>query len=78
MGKCRIAALGLYKMQHPKFLTLCLRSFSDWGWDHVTFSFAHQGCQYVDYEYQLANGIPMDILTRSKTVDAPLTLTFRM
>jgi hypothetical protein len=47
-------------------------------WDHVTFSFAHQGCQYVDYGYQLANGIPMDILTRSKTVDPPLMISFRM
>ena len=69
MNKCRITALGLYQMQHPKLLTLCRRSFSDWGWDHVTFSFAHQGCQYVDYGYQLANGIPMDLLTRSTTVD---------
>jgi len=78
MVKCRIIALGLYKMQHPKLLTLCWRSFSDWGWDHVAFSFAHQGCQYVDYRYQRANGIPMDLLIRPKTVDTPLTLTFRM
>jgi hypothetical protein len=74
MGKCRITAIGLHQMQHPKWLKLCRRSFSDWEWDNVTFSFAHQGCQYVDDGYQLANGIPMDLLTRSKTVDAPLTL----
>jgi len=77
-GKCGITALGLYKMQHPKLLMLCWRSFSDWGWDHLAVSFAHQGCQYVDYRYQRANGIPMDILTRPTTVDAPLMLTFRM
>ena len=78
MDKWRISALGLYKMQHPKLLTLCWRSCSDSGWDHVAFSFAHQGCQYVDYIYQRANGIPMDLLTRPKTVGAPLKLTFRM
>jgi len=78
MNKCRITALGLYKMQHPKLLTLCWRSFLDLGWDHVAFSFAHQGCQYVDCSYKRANGLPMDLLTRPKTIDAPLTLTFRM
>jgi len=78
MGKCRITALGIYKVQHPTLLTLCWCSFSDGGWDHVSFSFAHQGCQYVDNGYQWANGIPMDLLTRSKTIDAPLRLTFRM
>jgi len=31
MGKCRIKALRLYKMQHPKLLTLCWPSFPDWG-----------------------------------------------
>jgi len=78
MGTSHITTLGLYKMQHPKLLRLCWRSFSDWGWDHVAFTLAHQGCQYVDYGYQLANGIPMDLQTRSKTVDAVLTLTFRI
>jgi hypothetical protein len=78
MSKYHITALGLYKMQRPKLLTLCWRSFSDWGWNHVAFSFTHQGCQYVDYGYKEADGIPMDLLTRSKTVDAPLTITFRM
>jgi hypothetical protein len=31
MGKCRSTAHGLCKMQHTKLLTLCWRSFSDWG-----------------------------------------------
>jgi hypothetical protein len=51
MGKCHSTALGLYKMQHTKLLTLCWRSFSDWGWDHVAICFAHNGCQYADSEY---------------------------
>jgi len=49
MSKCRNTALGLYKMEHPKSLALCWRSFSDWGCDHVAISFAHNSCQYVDY-----------------------------
>ena len=49
MGKCCSTALGLYKMQHPNSLTLGWRSFPEWGRDHVAFSFAHKGCQNVDY-----------------------------
>jgi len=47
MGKCRSTAHGLCKMQHTKSFTLCWRSFSDWGCDHVVISIAHNGCQYV-------------------------------
>jgi hypothetical protein len=78
MDKCCITALGLYKMQHPKFLTLCWRSVTIWGWDHIGSAFTHHGCQDVDYRYQRASGIPMDLLTRPKTIDTPLTHTFRM
>jgi len=49
MGKCHSTALGLYKMQHTKSLTLCWRSFSDRCCDHVTIAFAQYGCQYIDY-----------------------------
>jgi hypothetical protein len=49
MDKCRSTALGLYKMQHRKLLTLCWRSVSDRCCDNVTIAFAHNGCQYVDY-----------------------------
>jgi hypothetical protein len=49
MGKSSGTFLGLYKMQHTKSLTLCWRSFSDLGNDHVTISFAHNCCQYVKY-----------------------------
>jgi hypothetical protein len=48
---CHCTAIELYKMQHSKWLTLCWRSFSDWGCDHVVISFAHNGCQYGDYGY---------------------------
>jgi len=51
MDKCRITAFGLHKMQPTKSLTLCWRSFSDWGSDHVVIAFAQNGCQYVDYGY---------------------------
>jgi len=51
MGKCHSTALGLYTMHYTKSLTFCWRCVSDWGWDHVTISFAHNGCQYVDYGY---------------------------
>jgi len=76
--KCRRTAIVLYKMQHTKSLTLCWRSFSDWGCDHVAFSFAHKGCQYVDHGKQLANSFPIDLVTRPNIVDALLTLIFRM
>ena len=49
MDKCCSTALGLYKMQHTKSLTLCWRSFSDRCCDHVTIAFARNGCQYVNY-----------------------------
>jgi len=49
MHKCHSTALGLYKMQHTKSLTLCWRSFSDRCCNHVTISFAQNGCQYIDY-----------------------------
>jgi hypothetical protein len=51
MSRCRSTAHELYKMQHTKSLTLCWRSFSDWGCDHVMITFAHNGCQYVDSGY---------------------------
>jgi hypothetical protein len=51
MGKCRSTALGLYKMQNTKSLTLCWHSFSDWGSDHVAVSCAHNGYLYIDFGY---------------------------
>jgi hypothetical protein len=49
MGTSHSKALGLYKMHHPKSMTLCWLLFSECGCDHVAFSCAHKGCQYVDY-----------------------------
>ena len=53
VGEFLSTALGLYKMQHPKSVTLCWCSFSDCSCDHVAFSFAPNGCQYVDYGLML-------------------------
>ena len=41
IGKFRSTALGSHKMQHPNSLTLCWRSFSEWGCDHVAVSVEH-------------------------------------
>jgi len=51
MVKGHSTAIELYKMQHTKSLTLCGRSFLDWGCDHVAITFAHNGCQYVESGY---------------------------
>jgi len=51
MDKCRGTAFGLPKMQPTKSLTLCWRSFSDWGSDHIVIAFIQNACQYVDYGY---------------------------
>jgi hypothetical protein len=48
MGKCESTAHGLYKMQYTRWAKLCWHSISDWGCDHVAFSFTHNGCQYLD------------------------------
>jgi len=48
MDKSRSTALGWHNLQHTQSLTLCWRSFSDWGCDHVAFSFAHKCCHYID------------------------------
>jgi hypothetical protein len=41
----RSTVVGLYNVQHTESLTLCWRSFSDWGCDHVAISFVYNGCQ---------------------------------
>jgi hypothetical protein len=50
MDNSGTTSLGWHKVQHPKSLMLCWRSLSYWGCDHVAFSFAHKGCQFVDNE----------------------------
>jgi len=41
--------LRLCRMERPKSLMLSWHSFSVWGSDHITISFAYKGCQYVGY-----------------------------
>ena len=74
MGKSHSIALGLYKMQHPKTLRLCWRSFSQWGYDHVGFSFAHKSCWYVYYRYMPEHSPWILHDATPKIVDALLTL----
>ena len=74
MDTSRSTALGWHKMQHTKSLTLCWRSFSDWGWDHVAFSFAHKGCQYIHYGWMPEHSLWIIQDATPKIVDALLTL----
>jgi len=74
MATSHSIALGLYKMQHPKLLTLCWRSFSQWGCDHVGFSFAHKSCWYVYYRYMPEHSPWILHDATPKIVDALLTL----
>jgi hypothetical protein len=74
MDKCCSTAVGLYKVQHTKSLTLCWRSFSAWGCDHVAITFAQNSCQYDDYGY-LPYQSPWIIQdAKPKIVDTLLTL----
>jgi hypothetical protein len=76
MDKCRRIALGLYTMQHTKSLTLCWRSFSDRCCDHVTITFAQNGCHYVDYGH-MPQQSPWNIQDATpKSVDTLLTLSW--
>jgi len=54
------------------------RSFSQWGWEHVAFSFAYKGDQYLLYEclQPIATQIAQD--ARPKIIDAQLTLIVGM
>jgi len=53
---------------------LCWRSFPEWGREHVVFSFAYKGGQYLIYEWPqpIATQITQD--ARPKFIDSPLTL----
>jgi len=61
-------------LQDQKLLTLCRRSFSEWGREGVTLSFAHTGNLYLIYDYlqPIATQITQD--ATPKIVDTPLTL----
>ena len=77
MHKCHSTGLGLYKVQHTKSLTLCWRSFSEWGCDHDAITFVQNSCQYDDYGYlpYQSPWIIQDAIP--KIVDTLLTLFWR-
>jgi len=74
MDKCRSTALGLYKMQHKKSMTLWWRSYSDRCCEHVMIAFAQNGCQYVDYGYMQQQSSWNVHDATPKSVDTLLTL----
>jgi len=65
-------------MEGQQSLTLRWRSFSWWGREHFTFSFAYKGSQYFVYDYvqPIAHKITQD--TWPRIVDTTLTLIFMM
>ena len=77
MDKCRSRALGLNKMQHTKSLTLCWRSFSEWGCDHVVITIAQNSCRYDDYGYLLYQSPWIIHGAIPKIVDTLLKLRWR-
>jgi len=84
MHKCRNTALGLYEVQHTESLTLCWRSFSEWGCDHVAITFAQHSSQYDNYGYLpkqipwiIPDAIPKSWILCWHSVDAVLMLCWR-
>jgi len=75
---CEYSPIRLPNMQDQKSLTLHSQSFSDWGRECVTISFAYKGSRYVIYErlHPIATRITQG--ARPKIMDMPLTVIFRM
>jgi len=75
---CDHAPRRLPTMQDLKSLTLSWRSFSRWGRECVTSSFAFKEGQYLSYDYlqPIATQITQD--ARPKIVDPVLMLISRM
>ena len=75
---CHQATLRLAKMQDQQSLTLHWHSFSGWVMKRVDKVFATEGGQYFMYGclQLIASRITHDV--RTKIVDPPLTLSFRM
>jgi len=65
-------------LQDQKLLTLSWRSFSEWGGEHVAFSFANKGV--LDLIHECLQPIATQITqnSRPKFIDAALMLIFRM
>jgi hypothetical protein len=78
MDVCDQSQIRLPKIQVQKSLTLCWRSFSEWGRECVTFSFAYNCSLYLIYEHLHPIAAQMTQGARPKIIDSPLTLIFRM
>jgi len=77
MDQCRSTAFGLHKIQSTKSLTLCWRSLSDSGSDHVVIAFAQNRCQYIDYGYMLLRSAWILHDGTPKIIDTLLTICWR-
>jgi hypothetical protein len=75
---CDHSPIRLPYMQDQKLLKLCWRSFSEWGKECVTFSFAYKGSLYLIYErlHPIATQMTQD--ARPQIIGSPLTIIFRM
>ena len=75
---CDHSPIRLPTMQDQKLWTLCWLSFSEWGWECVTFSFAYKCSLYLNYEnlHPIATQITQD--ARPIIIHLPLTVMFRM
>jgi len=71
-------ALQVTIMEGQQLLTLHWRSFSWWGREYFTFSFAYKGSQYFVYDYVQPIVHKITHETWPRIIDAPLTLIFRM
>jgi len=71
---CNVSPRRLQKIHDPELLTLHWHSFSWWGRERFTFSFAYTGSQYFVYDnlQPIAPQITED--TWPRIFDAPLTL----
>jgi len=78
MNGCNQSPVRLPKMHRQKSLTLHRRSFSEWGSDHVIYSFPKKVCHYVGYGQHRPSHFAFTVHTRQKIVDALLTLIFRI
>ena len=74
MTICNLSPPRLPKIHDQELLMLCWRSFSWWGRECFTVSFAYKGSEYFVYDYlqSITHKITQDTLPR--IVDTPLML----
>jgi len=75
---CNHVPLRLPKMRNLESLMLSCRSFSRWGREHVTSSFAYKGGQYGRYDYQQPMATPITQDVTPEIIDTLLMLISRM